>query len=202
MKRERICKHILHIADMITLSRIAGTLILAILPPLSAVFLCVFALTGLTDALDGWVARKAHTQSDFGARLDSIADLLFYAVMLLRLFPSLWRTLPVGIWYAVAAIMLIRLSAYLTAAVKYRRFASLHTYLNKLSGLTVFCIPFLLRTPLAVVYCYTVCAVAAVAALEELVMHLHSPDYDADRRSILQKHPSHQKNGAKTKDAG
>lgn len=105
-------------------------------------------------------------------------------------------------WYAVDAIMLIRLSAYLTAAVKYRRFASLHTYLNKLSGLTVFCIPFLLLTPLAVVYCYTVCAVVAVAAWEELVMHLHSPDYDADRRSILQKHPSHQKNGAKTKDAG
>lgn len=127
-------KHRLTAADILTLLRMVGTALLAALKPLSGGFFFLYALTGVTDVLDGWIARKTNTESDFGARLDSAADLLFYAVMLLRVFPALWQALPGSIWYAVAFIVLVRLAAYLTAAVKYRRFASLHTYLNKFTG--------------------------------------------------------------------
>lgn len=139
-------RHHLNTADAVTFLRIVGTLLLAFLRPLSRGFFRVYALTGLTDVLDGWIARKTKTASDFGARLDSIADLLLYAVMLLRVFPVLWNTLPMDIWYAVAVILILRLSAYGIAAVKYRQFASLHTYLNKVTGGAVFLIPFLLVT--------------------------------------------------------
>lgn len=163
----------MNIANVITLFRIAGTVLLVILHPLSAGFFTIYTLTGLTDVLDGWIARKMNTVSDFGARLDSIADLLFYGAMLFRLFPVLWGTLPRDIWYAVAVIVIVRISSYLIAAVKYRQFASLHTYLNKLTGLMVFLIPFMLATVYATVYCRLTCVVAIVAALEELVIHLH-----------------------------
>lgn len=123
-KKNETEKHRFHIADMLTILRIAGTLVLAFFHPLSAAFFWVYALAGLTDVLDGWIARRTHTASDFGARLDSIADLMFYAVMLLRIFPALWRTLPDGIWYAVAILVIVRVSEYLIAAVKYRQFAS------------------------------------------------------------------------------
>lgn len=179
-------KHRFSIADILTILRIAGTLVLAFLHPLSPAFFWVYALTGLTDVLDGWIARKTHTASDFGARLDSIADLMFYAVMLLRIFPALWRTLPESIWYAVAGIVLVRLAAYLTAAVKYRKFPSLHTYLNKLTGIAVFLIPFLLMTQYAVRFCWAVCSVAAAAALEELAIHFFKPNDSADIKSIFQ----------------
>ena len=125
-------------ADTITSLRIAVSLFLPFFPLNSAGFFAVYTVTGLTDVLDGWLARKTGTASQFGARLDSIADLLFYGVLLFRLFPVLWQKLPTAIWYVVAAIVLVRLAAYAAAAVQYHQFAALHTWLNKLTGAGVF----------------------------------------------------------------
>ena len=144
MKEILISNHKLNTADVITMFCIAGTILLAFLRPLSAGFLSVYTLTGLTDVLDGWVARRTKTAGDFGAKLDSIADLLFFAVMLIRLFPVLLKVLSVQIWYAVAGILILRLIAYCVAAIKYRRFAPLHTWLNKLTGGAVFLLPYML----------------------------------------------------------
>lgn len=182
---EKQTKHRLTAADILTLLRMAGTAFLAALKPLSGGFLFLYALTGVTDVLDGWIARKTNTERDFGARLDSAADLLFYAVMLLRVFPALWQALPGSIWYAVAFIVLVRLAAYLTAAVKYRRFASLHTYLNKFTGFAVFLIPFWLLTDYAPVFCWSASAVAMVSSLEELVLHLQSRVYNPNTKSFF-----------------
>ena len=178
-------KHRLNAADMVTLLRIVGTILLLGFQPFSACFFFLYALTGLTDVLDGWIARKTNNADDFGAKLDSAADLLFYAAILLRVFPALWNTLPGSIWYAVAGIVIVRLSAYLIAAIKYRLFASLHTYLNKFTGVAVFLIPFLLMTDYAVVFCWIVCAVAAISALEEVVIHIRSKDYRPNVKSIF-----------------
>ena len=171
MKQDR---HKLNTADIITLIRMAGTLLLVVVEPLTARFFWLYGLTGLTDVLDGWIARKTNTASDFGAKLDSAADLLFYAVMLLRLFPTLWILLPRQIWYAVAVIVMVRLSAYLVAAVKYRCFASLHTKMNKLTGLAVFLLPFSLATQFRIAYCWAVCVIGAVSSAQELLIHLCS----------------------------
>lgn len=187
MEKNMITKHKLNTADILTLFRIAGTLSLVFIRPLSPAFFGIYALTGLTDVLDGWIARKTKTASNFGARLDSIADLLFYGVMLFRIFPLLWNTLPKDIWYAAAVILWIRISAYLIAAVKYRQFASLHTYLNKLTGGAVFLIPFLLTTGYAAAYCRITCVIAFAAATEELIIHLRRQTYRANTKSIFQK---------------
>lgn len=179
--------HPWNMADTVTSVRMAASLILLILPLLSAWFLAVYTLAGLTDALDGWVARKAGTASEFGARLDSIADLLFYGVLLLRLFPVLWQALPAMIWYAVAAVVLVRLAAYAVAAVKYHRFASLHTWLNKLTGGAVFLLPYVLALSTGVTYSWALCVLALAASVEELTIHLCQQDYSADRKSIFRR---------------
>ena len=175
------------LANYITGLRMLGTLALAVTPPLTPGFYGVYTLTGVTDVLDGWVARKTGTASEFGARLDSWADLLFYAVMIGRLFPTLYRLLPEGIWWAVLGIVCLRLCAYAAAGIKYRTFASLHTWLNKLTGLAVFLIPYLLTTPAATGFCWCVCAVAGLASAEELAIHLRQPVYDPDRKTLLRK---------------
>ena len=177
--------HQLNIADIITLIRMVGTLFLLMLKPLSLAFFWVYALTGLTDVLDGWIARKTKTTSDFGARLDSIADLVFYAVMLTGIFPILFEKLPSEIWYVVAAVLCIRISAYIIAAIKYRLFASLHTYLNKFTGAAVFLIPFSLITDYTVAFCWIVSGVAMAASIEELVIHIRRKDYCSNVKSIL-----------------
>lgn len=180
-------EHKWNMADTVTSVRMASSLLLLFLPYHSAGFLTVYTLAGLTDVLDGWLARKTGTASDFGARLDSIADLLFYGILLFRLFPVLWRLLPGEIWYAVGAVLLIRLMAYGIAAVKYHRFASLHTWLNKLTGGAIFLLPYVISWPGGIAYSWGVCLVAFAASAEELAIHLFRNGYDSGRKTILGK---------------
>ena len=108
-------------------------------------------------------------------------------MVLVRLLPILWAALPVAIWFAVAGILLLRLSAYSVAAVKYRRFASLHTWLNKLTGGAVFLLPYILAVSSGIAYSWALCALAGAASLEELLIHLSRKYYDANCKSILPK---------------
>lgn len=92
-------------ADGVTVARMALSVVLVFLPLKSGGFHVVYALAGLADALDGWLARRMGTASDFGARLDSIADLLFYCALLIRLMPVLWASFPAEIWLALAVVL-------------------------------------------------------------------------------------------------
>ena len=187
VKRNTAQAHKWNIADTITSVRMVAAFFLLFLPLGSAAFFAVYTLCGLTDAADGFAARKTGTAGEFGARLDSVADLLFYGIFLLRFFPSVYRTLPMGIWYAVAGILLVRLAAYGTAAVKYKRFSALHTRLNKLTGAAVFLLPYILALPIGVGYAIAVCILAFAASAEELLLHLCGKGYPADRASVFQK---------------
>lgn len=165
--------------NCITLFRIAGTLGLLATRPLSPAFFVVYTLCGVSDALDGWLARRLHVASELGAKLDSTADLLFYFVMLMKLMKTLCALLPWQFWCALGAVVLLRLAAYAVAAVRFHRFAALHTIPNKLTGLLVFALPYLLRLPFAVGYCWAVCAVAAGSSAYELYLHLSRREYHA-----------------------
>ena len=177
--------HKWNMADTITSARMVFSLFLLFIPPRFIGFFAVYTLAGLTDALDGWLARKTGTASEFGARLDSMADLLFYGVLLVRLFPVMRQALPVTIWYAVAVILIVRLAAYAVAAIRYHRFASLHTWLNKLTGGAVFLLPYMLALSTGITYSWMVCALAFAASLEELGIHLYRKEYRTDRKSIF-----------------
>ena len=172
-------------ADTITAARMAASCVLLFLPMGSVRFLAVYTLAGLTDALDGWLARKTGTASPFGARLDSIADLLLYGVLMLRLFPVLWKVFPGTIWYAVAAIVLVRLAAYAVSFCKFHRFAALHTWLNKLTGAAVFLLPYMLAVSAGIGYGWAVCLLALAAAAEELMIHLFRAEYSPNRKSFF-----------------
>lgn len=173
------------IPNIITSFRIVGTICLLLMQPFSVGFYVVYTLCGLSDVLDGLIARLTRKTTEFGAKLDSVADIMFYAVMLIRIFPVLWEILPKTIWYIVAAVLLIRLLSYMVAAVKYRRFASQHTYMNKLTGAAVFTIPYFLTHAGDVIACFAVCVIAGVASLEELLIHVFSKEYRPEQKSIV-----------------
>jgi CDP-diacylglycerol--glycerol-3-phosphate 3-phosphatidyltransferase len=79
----------------------------------------------------------------------------------------------------------VRFVSYGTAAKKYHRFASLHTYLNKVTGLMVFLVPYAIISPAAIPYCWSVCVVAMIGSIEELILHITSEKYDPSRKSLL-----------------
>ena len=176
-----------NLPNIISALRIAGTVWLLFMKPLSTLFLVVYVLTGVSDVADGAIARKYGTTSELGAKLDSMADLLFYTLILIRILPIMWVTLPKKIWFLVGTILVIRIISYVIAAVKYHRFSSMHTYMNKFTGFMVFGVPLAIASPIAVPYCWTVCAVAMLGTLEELTIHLSSKEYDPKRKTLLKK---------------
>ena len=75
--------------NICTFIRIVGTLCLFLTEPLTLPFFIVYGICGVSDVVDGTLARLTNTETAFGAKLDSIADILFYGVMIIRLLPNL-----------------------------------------------------------------------------------------------------------------
>ena len=76
-------------ANIITIIRILCSIALLFCPVFSAVFYALYITAGVSDMLDGWVARRTHTVSELGAKLDTIADIVFVVVCLVKLLPVL-----------------------------------------------------------------------------------------------------------------
>ena len=153
------------IANILTLCRIIGSICLLRCPVFSAGFYGLYLFCGLTDMVDGTIARKTGTASTFGARLDTVADFLFAAVSFGKLLPV--TRLPVWIWVWAAAIAAVKLVNLIRGFLRRKQIPSLHTLLNKASGLCLFLLP--LTTELVELR-YTVpavCAVATAAAIQE-----------------------------------
>ena len=66
-------------ANIITAFRILLSIALLFCPSFSPAFYVLYVSAGLTDMIDGTVARRTNTASAFGARLDSIADFVLVA---------------------------------------------------------------------------------------------------------------------------
>src|SRR5260370_24256586 len=72
--------------------------------------LAVFIVAGITDGLDGLLARRFHQQSPLGRILDPIADKMmlvtsFVALSMRSVFPSpLPKHLPIPFWVTITVI--------------------------------------------------------------------------------------------------
>jgi len=99
---------------------------------LAEVFLTVFVLQVFSDFLDGFLARRLNQTSEFGAKIDSWADLAMYTTIPLCgwwLWPDLVRRESL---YALVALT----GYFLPIAFgfwKYGRLTSYHTWLSRFS---------------------------------------------------------------------
>ena len=188
--------------NIITCVRILGTVALVFIEPFCVPFYIVWTICGVSDVLDGTVARMTKQESKFGARLDSIADIMFYLLMLYRVLPTLIAVLPHWIWIIVCAIALTRSAAYVTALIKYKRFASLHSYLNKLSGFMLFLVPYFIFMSWFWIYCVVLCGIGLLSSIEELLIHLLSRHYQEGRQTIIGLKIGKKRADLKNKDSG
>ena len=155
------------IADIITLSRMLFSVLLLAFKSGSYPFAVLYLLCGITDALDGFIARKLHTESEKGARLDSIADLIFAAVYAVRILPRL--SIPYWIWIWTAIIAVIKITGILIASRKAHRLSVEHSFGNKLTGLLLFILPLSVYIADVKYTAAIVCAAATVTAIGEII---------------------------------
>lgn len=172
VSRREKCFGVNSVANYITISRIILSLSLLLTEPLSFVFFVIYFFCGMSDVLDGYIARKTATTSKMGEKLDSAADLVMVAVLIIILYPIINPPAQILAW--VIVIGLIRAMSLTVVFLKHRTFTILHTYGNKATGLVLFAIPFTLPFGQANLIMYIACLVASISAIEELFIHLTS----------------------------
>ena len=157
-----------NLANIITATRILGTLGLIFLAPLTLPFYVVYVWCGLSDVLDGFVARKLQIISPFGSKLDSASDLLFYTVMMLKIWSFLQEGLPNYVWILIYAVLGIRFLCYVYVGIRDHHFESRHTILNKINGGLMFFLPFFVRTPYLIPYSLLILLIAYISTFDEI----------------------------------
>jgi len=158
-------RHELTLADALSALRIILSVALLAPPALSPTFLALYATAGLTDMLDGFVARQTKTESEFGAKLDSAADLTFTVVSLAKILPTV--AAPAWLWVWVATIAVVKVANVVSGLVMRKRLIMPHTTANKAAGFVVFLVPFAIPTFGVVVPSIPACVVATFAAIQE-----------------------------------
>ena len=165
-----------HIANIITGSRIVFSLSLLFIPLSSAWFYVLYLLCGLSDMVDGTVARRTRSASEFGARLDTVSDFVFMTVALIRFVPYLH--IPVWLWIWIGIIAMIKLGNAALGFVRTKKLISPHTVLNKITGLLLFFLPVTISFVDLTYTLPIVCAVATVAAIHEVYDTYSEKKYD------------------------
>ena len=154
-----------YIANIITASRIVFSLPLLLIPLSSAWFYVFYLLGGLSDMIDGTVARRTNSASEFGARLDTVSDFVFMSVALIKFLPHLH--ISVWMWIWIGIIAMIKLGNVVWGFVRTKKLISRHTVLNKVTGLLLFLLPVTISFVDLTYTLPIVCTVAMVAAMHE-----------------------------------
>ena len=132
-----------------------GAFCLLLCSPTRAAFWVIYGLCGISDMVDGYLARRLHAESKAGAVLDSVADLCFVACCAIKLIPVF--QIPSWLWIWAGVIVLIKLVNQVSALAAYKRLCFPHTLANKLTGLLLF-----LSVPMT---CWSVVPIAIVAGV-------------------------------------
>ncbi len=171
-----------HIPNILTAARIFCSTILIFVIPFSALFFLFYILCGVSDILDGYIARKIKCDSSYGATFDSIADLFFIAILLVILIPIF----PWSKWmlYWIGIIASIRFFSLAIGFIKYHTVTFLHTYANKATGAALFCFPFLYTFCSFQITTVLIGCIASLSAIEELIIIVTSKELDRNIKTI------------------
>ena len=131
----------------------------------SAALWFVYFACGISDMLDGFLARKLGCESKAGAMLDSLADLVFVACCCYKLLPAL--AFPKWLWILGGAIVAMKVINQICALVMYKKCVFPHTIANKVTGVLLFIgVPLTLFLE-SIVPMIVIAAVATFAAVQE-----------------------------------
>lgn len=154
------------IPNSVTMLRVAGALMLPVFETMSIPFLVCYLFCGITDTADGFLARRLHAESRFGAALDGCADAVFFLISLM-IFLS-YFSFPLWVWTVFGGILAVKISTLILRYKKSGVFGFSACRLNKTAGVLLFLFPFLALCAGAVFAAGICGGVAVLAAVHEL----------------------------------
>lgn len=167
--------------------RILGAIAIIFLKPLSVPFFIVYGIAGITDPLDGFIARKFHLESRIGSIIDSIADWALLLIMAIKMLPYLMGILEWWNWVIILIPFVLHVTAYIVCFIKFRCFSSVHTYMNKLMSAAIFIFPFTFIGEIYWLYnSYEIFfgVFALYGSIEINLIHLLSKEYNESNKTL------------------
>ena len=152
-------------ANIITGFRVLISIALLFCPVFSPVFYMLYLITGLSDMIDGTIARRTNKVSEFGAKFDTAADFVFVVVCLIKLLPVISMPLWLCVW--IAMIALIKIINIISGYIVQRKLVAVHSVMNKVTGVLLFILPLTFPIVPLKYLVIPVCAVATFSAVQE-----------------------------------
>mgnify|MGYP003295366928 CR=1 FL=1 len=95
-----------NIANYISISRIVMSILLLLTKTLTIPFIIIYLYCGVSDMVDGYIARKCNNTSEIGSMLDSIADIIFVIISIFKIVPFLNLPNVIIIWAIIIALII------------------------------------------------------------------------------------------------
>ena len=165
MTKKVFSQKIKYLANILTVSRSIAALAILQTEAVSPLFYALFLFCGITDILDGRIARRTGSESRTGAILDSIADMVFALICFAKLFPVM--ELPLFLWIWIGGIAAVRGINLIFGYICHRKLVMLHTKANKLTGLLLFLLPLFMGFFSISYIAFLICTIATFAAIQE-----------------------------------
>ena len=157
------------VANIITGIRVICSLLFLLFPAFSIWYYVLYIVGGLTDILDGAVARKLDIVSEFGEKFDTIADIAFALIVFLKLVGVI--IVPEWMLLWICMIILIKFSTIIVSLTILHRFITIHSVPNKICGVYVYFMIFTLGLSIPwqikFILVFAACIVATIAAIHE-----------------------------------
>ncbi len=134
------------------------------------IFVILLIIDLITDALDGFIARKFNLQSEFGAKLDSIADIGMYILAFVGVLIFKASDFEPHI-ISFSIFMVLFIIPKIISMIKFRTFPSLHLYSSKIGGYMQGIFIFLLFVFGFYTYLYYIMIIWGIASfLEQIII--------------------------------
>lgn len=148
-------------------------------------FRWLLAISFLTDAVDGWLARHYEVASIFGAKLDSIADDLTTLVAFIGMivFNPAFIKKELIIFIVLLALFVLQITA---ALIRYMKMTSFHTYLAKIATILqgIFLLLFFFLPHPVYWLFYLTIIITGMELIEEFIMVLVLPNWRTDVKGL------------------
>jgi CDP-diacylglycerol--glycerol-3-phosphate 3-phosphatidyltransferase len=180
-----------HIPNILSVARFPLSALLLFLTSYTIHFIFVFIVIGVTDVLDGFLARKYGWGTPLGAKIDGFAD-AFFAICTLVALVSL-QIYQQFTWYVIAMIgfvALLKLFNLLVTKMKFGIWSSIHTIASKVTQVPFFFIViFIVITGQIALWLnavlFIMLGLVLFADLEETIIIVFSTQFDPDAKSMF-----------------
>ncbi len=177
-------KVIKHVPNALSVIRIILSVSLLFFAKDHVVLFCIaYLLAGISDVLDGKIARYYHVESKIGSMLDAVGDSLLFGTALISMV--FFADLDINVLHVMIAIsfgVIYKIANVFVTRVRFKQFNMMHTLMNKSVFVTLyFYVPiFFVIEEVNLYMMAAISLLICLACFEETLTLMRMKEYDVN----------------------